>query len=148
MPFPYHYGSHATPSTWTPSYTYLFVSIPLWFSRNRSKMNLRHVPLLMFPYHYGSHATAFITKILYRFWAGGIKWRESSHKSYSFCISEICLDSIREIVIGFRVKNWPVSSKKGHLSKILGDTFQQKLTEENCSRFRFQSNDLSTVGSM
>ena len=55
VPFPYHYGSHATMG-FCGSAMLKVVSIPLWFSRNaKAKALIKH--LLLFPYHYGSHAT-------------------------------------------------------------------------------------------
>jgi len=55
--FPYHYGSYATilmPENFKAS---IFVSIPLWFLRNKMDGSFLSAHFEKFPYHYGSYAT-------------------------------------------------------------------------------------------
>jgi len=71
--FPYHYGSYATGKE--KDEVYKAIQFPYHYGSYATEalhcgMKKDRFP---FPYHYGSYATAFITKILYRFWAGGIK---------------------------------------------------------------------------
>jgi len=70
--FPYHYGSYATFLVGDSKYKMgeCFHTTMVLTQRIPGEP---HSPETPFPYHYGSYATAFITKILYRFWAGGIK---------------------------------------------------------------------------
>jgi len=72
----------------------------------------------------------------------------SSCNSRKHCVLEICSEFIRESLVVFRRKNMPVSSKKIYHGKYRRDTLRQKLTEENCCQFRFQSHDQLLVESM
>jgi len=55
--FPYHYGSYATRRAANNSRSFLLVSIPLWFLRNKNG-KIKYMRFSeRFPYHYGSYAT-------------------------------------------------------------------------------------------
>jgi len=146
--FPYHYGSYAT-------------------VRNNGEISF----VSPFPYHYGSYATQYprgdlpldlqcfhttmvLTQplLLQRYYTG---FGEAESTNWEDLVSDIEFTFRRFAWIWFLMdavwcggRKRRYSLRKNDREEYQRDTPQQKLTEEKRSRFRFQSNDLSSVESV